>query len=205
GGHPGRAKGTRAAPRVVISGILMPTGGRAMHRSTLASPTRTTLSIAAIAAAACVYGCGSPGNTAAGATVVGSDSAELPPLAIHPLTHIDADGASPDGATLVLHLTLDESGAAADPLRSRPLRVELLPADGGAPLRSWDVELGGESGRARYDALVTRTWLVRLVGVPPEIGEWSRSVGGESREGDGPLVRVRWEGESRTVSERLRR
>lgn len=176
-----------------------------MPRTTLSSPIATTLGIAAIAAALCVAGCGSRGNTTAGAAVVGSDNAELPALAIHPLTHIDADGASPGSATLVLHLTLDESGAAADPLRARPLRVELLPADGGTPLRSWDVEFGGESARARYDALVTRTWLVRLVGVPSEIGDWSRSAGGESREGDGPWVRVRWEGESRTVSERLRR
>lgn len=172
-----------------------------MPRSTLASPTRTTLSIAAIATAACVAGCGSRGNSPAGATVVRGENTELPPLAIHPLTHIDADG-----ATLVLHLTLDESSAATDPLRTRPLRVELLPADGGgAPLRSWDVELGGESARARYDALVTRTWLVRLVGVPQQVGDWSRSAGADFREGDGPWVRVRWEGESRSVSERLRR
>lgn len=130
------------------------------------------------------------------------------PLAVHPLTRIETGGDTGQ-ATLVLHLSIggsaDADGAAAagggaESTARGVLHVALLaPEDeraAGPAIREWVVDLRGESGAARYDALVTRTWLVTLGGVPAPVAAWARGGDG-SDAGAGPWVKVWWDGAER--------
>ena|GEM_PF-3966932 len=174
----------------------------------------SVLWVLALAAPVAMMGCpprGAEGGGAAGADRGASPSAGLPALAIHPLTHIEgADASSGEGPTLVLHLSIAEPGG-ADDRGPGVLRVELVATDGASSsagatgvLRSWTVDLSADAARARYDALVTRTWTLRLGGVPAEVAAWARSSGSDGSQ-EGAWVRVWWEGEDRSVTARLRR
>jgi hypothetical protein len=133
-------------------------------------------------AGACAGGGGARGAAGEAASWPSAESVE-----VRPLTRIAVD----DGAaTLVLHAQVQDGSGL--PVRALGrVRVGLYRAEEGEGERAaaWDVDLRepGVNGEA-YDALITRSYTLRLAGLPAWAAEWARGGAGEA-----PAVRVEME------------
>jgi hypothetical protein len=109
---------------------------------------------------------------------------------VHPLTRVRGALGEID-----LHLSPQGADAAgnadAGTLPLGVLHAELVDATGVVE-RKWTVDLRDASAaQARFDALVTRTWLITLGSVPERVRRWALNAGDDS---PGPVIRVWWEG-----------